>query len=81
MTTIATLLRYQYGFIEELADLVLDVAGEHLFVTLSVRQLLWGYEDPLLKDVRDLLLKHHVHLPFNDTFGLFSKVVLPYVTP
>lgn len=68
------MLRFEYGWIKELEDLVLDTTGEHLFLTLSVKELLWGYEDSLLKDVKKMLSKFGINSTLDDRFGLFRTV-------
>ena len=60
---------------------------EQLFITKSAHDLLWGYEDPILHFVEDLLndfgLAHllPIALPVNGTFGLQVLAIqarLPY---
>ncbi|XP_046362728.2 lysosome membrane protein 2-like [Haliotis rufescens] len=70
MLTIANMIRFEYGFIQELADLILEGAGETLFLNLSVADILWGYEDKLLKDV-DEILQRTINKTIDDHFGLF----------
>ncbi|KAK7097192.1 lysosome membrane protein 2-like [Littorina saxatilis] len=71
--TLATLLKSEYHRIPEAEKLVFEELGEHLFLNLTVNQLLWGYEDKLLNGITALLRKHHVQLPFDDDkFGLFK---------
>ena len=53
---------------------ILNTANEHLFIELSVADLMWGYEDSLLKWVKDELAKLRIKLPIDDRFGLFYKV-------
>lgn len=42
--------------------------NERLFGTWKVRELLWGYEDPLLKEL------HAIYPILDPNFGLFYKV-------
>ncbi|XP_046557687.1 lysosome membrane protein 2-like [Haliotis rubra] len=70
MLTIANLIRFEYGFIQELVDLVLEGVGERLFLQLSVSDIMWGYEDKLLKEVDDIL-QRTVNKTIDDHFGLF----------
>ncbi|KAK3099881.1 hypothetical protein FSP39_011128 [Pinctada imbricata] len=73
MVTIADLLEREYSFIQELAEIILDIGGDsNLFTTLSVRGIMWGYEDPLLKTVNDIL-KRYNQSTIDDHFGLFYK--------
>lgn len=53
---------------------ILNTANEHLFIELSVADLMWGYEDSLLKQLKDVLAKLRIKLPIDDRFGLFYKV-------
>ncbi|XP_067663480.1 lysosome membrane protein 2-like [Haliotis asinina] len=70
MLTIANLIRFEYGFIQELTDLVLEGVGERLFLQLSISDIMWGYEDKLLKLVDDIL-QRTVNKTIDDHFGLF----------
>lgn len=47
---------------------IMDILKIKPFVEVSVGQLLWGYEDPLLKLAKDVVPKEH-KLPY-DQFGL-----------
>lgn len=59
---------------------IMDILKIKPFVEVSVGQLLWGYEDPLLKLAKDVVPKEQ-KLPY-DEFGLMygknstSKVVI-----
>ncbi|KAL5011838.1 hypothetical protein ScPMuIL_010389 [Solemya velum] len=70
MVSIVNLIRFQFSFVKELVNFVLKMAGEPLFMKLSVKQLMWGYEDQLLKDAKELLEKY-VGKIIDDKFGLF----------
>lgn len=48
---------------------IMDILKIKPFVEVSVGQLLWGYDDPLLKLAKDVVPKEH-KLPY-DQFGLF----------
>ena len=64
----------EYAFIQEAAELILDYGDDsNLFRTLTVRELMWGYQDPLLKKVNELLKKFHLST-IDDHFGLFYGV-------
>ena len=41
---------------------------------LSVADLMWGYEDNLLKTIKEAAAKIGFKLPFDDKFGLFYEV-------
>lgn len=46
----------------------------NLFMKLSVKEIMWGYEDPLLKKVKAILQKYVNTTTFDDKFGLFYNV-------
>nr|KAG5697775.1 hypothetical protein BaRGS_026732 [Batillaria attramentaria] len=71
--TIVNMLRYEYWWLLDVADYLLRHANEDLFIKLTPGQLLWGYEDPLLKEAKDLLARFNISLPIDDKFGLFYK--------
>lgn len=74
MVTVAEIIRREYSWIQELVELVLDWGGDsNLFTTLSVKDIMWGYEDPLLKKVKSILKKYVNSTTFDDKFGLFYK--------
>lgn len=49
----------------------------NLFMELSVKEIMWGYEDPLLKKVKAILQKY-VNTTIDDKFGLFYNVRILY---
>jgi len=57
---------------EALKLLVLGLHDSSLFVEHSVEEWLFGYEDPILKSVSDLLKPFGINLP--GQFGLFLGV-------
>lgn len=72
MVTIAEIIRREYSWIQELVELVLDWGDDsNLFMKLSVKEIMWGYEDPLLKKVKAILQKYVNTTTFDDKFGLF----------
>ena len=73
---VLNMIRFEYDSVKELFQFLLDfVPDVHLFLSLSVHDVLWGYEDPILKKVQQFLLKYvHKKLPFDDHVGLFYKV-------
>lgn len=58
---------------------IMDILKIKPFVEVSVGQLLWGYEDPLLKLAKDVVPKEQ-KLPY-DEFGLFYGVSIIHFTP
>lgn len=76
MMTVADMIRYEYWFIQELTEIILDVKFDSsLFIELTMKELMWGYEDKLLKYVNQTLQKYkqfnlgHV----DDHFGFFYQ--------
>ncbi|XP_005096207.1 lysosome membrane protein 2 [Aplysia californica] len=69
MLTVADMVRYENPLIKEAVEFVLKLTGEQLFIKLSVGDLMWGYEDPLLKEVDKVLRPFNRSIP--DVFGLF----------
>ncbi|XP_059168458.1 lysosome membrane protein 2-like [Physella acuta] len=69
--TIMSMLKREYTFFDELVDLILNAIGERLFIQLSVHDLMWGYEDPLLKDAKEIARMFNRTLNMSDYFGLF----------
>ena len=51
---------------------MLEVLGTKPFVTKTVRQLMWGYDDPLLKIAKDIIPPDK-RLP-HEQFGFFIEV-------
>ncbi|XP_063431103.1 lysosome membrane protein 2-like isoform X2 [Mytilus trossulus] len=73
LITATTLVTYEYAFIREMAKLFFDISQDaDLFVKHSVKDLLWGYTDPLLATVKQLLQVFNI--PFNDRFGFFYQL-------
>ncbi|KAK7097188.1 lysosome membrane protein 2-like [Littorina saxatilis] len=71
MITIANMVKYQFGIIQEMVNTILEFTDEHVFIDLTVAELMWGYEDSLLKDVKNELAKLGITLPIDDKFGMF----------
>ncbi|XP_021369072.1 platelet glycoprotein 4-like, partial [Mizuhopecten yessoensis] len=68
--TVANLIRFEYPWVQELVDLVLEAEKDStLFGRYSVRDIAWGYEDPLLKAAKDILKRYNQTIV--DTIGLF----------
>ncbi|XP_014668287.1 PREDICTED: scavenger receptor class B member 1-like [Priapulus caudatus] len=55
MLTVASYIKYEPTWLKVLASLGLAVLNETVFVNHTVKEWLWGYEDPMLKDIHDLL--------------------------
>ncbi|KAK3099625.1 hypothetical protein FSP39_007180 [Pinctada imbricata] len=70
MVTIASLIRSEYKLIRELTEIILDAGGDsRLFQKRTVKDILWGYEDPLLKKVNKFLKKYNKSI--DEKIGIF----------
>lgn len=58
---------------------IMDILKIKPFVEVSVGQLLWGYEDPLLKLAKDVVPKEQ-KLPYEE-FGLMYNVNQSHSNP
>lgn len=58
---------------------IMDILKVKPFVEVSVGQLLWGYEDPLLKLAKDVVPKEQ-KLPYEE-FGLLYGVSMRLYEP
>jgi len=71
------LIRQEFSWIKELVEIILLlVQDQELFLTLSIHDILWGYEDNLLKKVKEVAADLSIHLDLDDHFGLFYNVSL-----
>ncbi|XP_033110376.1 lysosome membrane protein 2-like isoform X2 [Anneissia japonica] len=66
LMTIVNLLQYESGPINGILALIMEIIGYDTFLTLSVHDILWGYEDPLLK------LAHELNLMPSSYFGFYA---------
>ncbi|KAM9450699.1 lysosome membrane protein 2c [Clarias gariepinus] len=60
--------RFQQSTFSRIISDIMKSKGEGLFGTWKVKELLWGYEDPLLKDLHSII--HSV----DPNFGLFYQM-------
>ncbi|XP_050417376.1 platelet glycoprotein 4 [Patella vulgata] len=67
---IDNLIKNEYGWIQDLVELLFQVTAEDVFITLSVEDLMWGYEDHLLRRAAEILANFNI--TFDDHFGLFK---------
>jgi hypothetical protein len=69
LVTIVSLLRKQNNVTQEIVNIILKIFNESLFVKHTVREWVWGYEDPLLKKAQTIPFIGH--LIRDDHFGYF----------
>ncbi|XP_033757218.1 lysosome membrane protein 2-like [Pecten maximus] len=73
LLTIFNTIRYEYEFVKLMTELLADsVDDNQLFIRLSVHDILWGYEDTILRKVKEEL--QVLDIPFDDHFGFFYKL-------
>ncbi|KAK3592837.1 hypothetical protein CHS0354_028913 [Potamilus streckersoni] len=72
LVAIADIVRKEYPLIQELVELLLDWANESLVMDVTVNGILWGYEEPMIRKIKDLAQKLGHPLNISDRFGLFS---------
>ncbi|RUS82470.1 hypothetical protein EGW08_009776 [Elysia chlorotica] len=73
MLTIMNLLRYEFLPLKVLVDTMFAVVNETLFLKLSVKDILWGYPDNVLKEAEKIARAFNLSLPVSDQFGLFYQ--------
>lgn len=71
MMTIANIVKNEYPILEEIAEGVLEWAKEKLFISLSIKDILWGYKEPLFAKFVELARDLGFNLTLNENFGLF----------
>ena len=67
-------MKKEFSLIQEFVEALLEWAKEELFINLSVKDLIWGYKEPLFAKFIDLLKKFHVNVSISEDFGIFSSV-------
>ncbi|XP_070552515.1 lysosome membrane protein 2-like isoform X2 [Ptychodera flava] len=67
--TVVNMVRTLPGFLQKIVDFLAEVMDEKLFKTLTVKELLWGYEDPIFRLVYNLTGSQFIPSPY---FGLFQ---------
>lgn len=76
MQSTTTQSRFSARFMHLALSSIMDILKIKPFVEVSVGQLLWGYEDPLLKLAKDVVPKEQ-KLPYEE-FGLMYGVGTPW---
>ncbi|XP_041358901.1 platelet glycoprotein 4-like [Gigantopelta aegis] len=72
--SVAYLVRFEYPWVQELINYALAITGENLFKVVSVHDILYGYEDPLLKFVsQDIMGLFNMSHFLDPNFGLMYK--------
>jgi len=71
MLTILSMLKYQNTLVKMAVEAALKVTSESLFTKLSVADLMWGYDDPLLTEIHKILDPFKLNITIPGKFGLF----------
>nr|KAG5688735.1 hypothetical protein BaRGS_002059 [Batillaria attramentaria] len=59
--TVGTLLQYEYPWLQDAVNVLMESLEEKALVNVSVHDIFWGYEDRFLLLVKDVLDKLHLH--------------------
>lgn len=72
---LANVVKREYVLLQDIVDLLIEWSHEELFPTYTVKDLLWGYDEPLINKTLSLLESLlHKKFPVSDKFGLFVGV-------
>ncbi|XP_071087772.1 scavenger receptor class B member 1-like [Haliotis cracherodii] len=70
----AYMTRFEYPVVKEITNLILEALGGNLYEKYTVWDMVWGYEDPLLKIIKDDILgAFNLSYTLDDHFGFFYK--------
>lgn len=73
LITATSLISNEYAFIKEMTKLFFEITQDaNLFLPLSVKDLIWGYTDPMMAAVKRIF--DIFDLPFEDRFGFFYNL-------
>ncbi|KAK3741071.1 hypothetical protein RRG08_005761 [Elysia crispata] len=72
MASVMSLLRFENDFTKAVVEQIFKSFKQTLFIKVSVHDLVWGYEDELLKALAPLAKQRNITLPANNTIGLFT---------
>ncbi|ESO89463.1 hypothetical protein LOTGIDRAFT_165058 [Lottia gigantea] len=72
IAVIDNLVKDQKKLFKEIVNLLEELSLEEYFLTLSVRDLMWGYPDKLLADAKAIINRLHFNITLDDEFGLFK---------
>ena len=72
--TIANIVKREFSLIQEIAEGLLEWAKEKLFITLSVSDIIWGYNEPLISKFVNLAHDFGYNVSLSEKFGIFVGV-------
>lgn len=71
LMTIANIVRNEYAILQHIAEELLKWGNETLFDKLTIRDIIWGYKEPLITKFVNLAKDFHINLNISEDFGLF----------
>ncbi|KAL4230682.1 Lysosome membrane protein 2 [Mactra antiquata] len=69
---IANVLQNEFSVIKDLAQVFLDWSSEEVLINVSVGDMVWGYDEPLINKTVTILNKFGLKLNISDKFGIFA---------
>ncbi|KAK3738265.1 hypothetical protein RRG08_039675 [Elysia crispata] len=66
---LAQSLKHQPAIVQEAVSSLFTMQGDGAFVTKSLRDIWWGYDDKVLKELAELLERLHVNVTIPSKFG------------
>ncbi|KAH3692244.1 lysosome membrane protein 2-like isoform X2 [Dreissena polymorpha] len=71
LMVIANIVKREFSWLQKLVDSLLDWGETDVFMTLSVKDLVWGYDEPLINKTIGVLKELGFPLKIDDHFGIF----------
>ncbi|XP_012936704.1 lysosome membrane protein 2 [Aplysia californica] len=72
--TIATIMRFELPWLQKIIDAFVRAKYENAFRRVSVHDIWWGYEDPVLEEAAELLKKFNITSSLiNGKFGFYME--------
>ncbi|XP_052792944.1 lysosome membrane protein 2-like [Mya arenaria] len=68
---IANIVKREVDWLQKIADALIEWGEKDVFMTLSVKDLVWGYDEPLINKTVTLLQELGLPIHIDDHFGLF----------
>lgn len=68
------MVRDQWPLVKDLVKAAMDLYKEQYMRTYTVKDLLWGYDDPILAIINKVAKLLKINIPIPPKFGLFYGV-------
>ncbi|GFN91593.1 scavenger receptor class b member 1 [Plakobranchus ocellatus] len=68
---VATMIQHQPAIAQNAVDLLFEAQKDGAFVTRSVKDIWWGYNDPVLEEVAELVHRLHLNKTVPCEFGFY----------